>query len=161
MQDLKQSHQFLLFPTWRSGPQEPLCGSGPWSCGRPWLPPSSSSPLASPAAAPLESEQDQEHRSVQIFTVFVHFEIRTRLKSSSPTVSYSPVSRPVWGGAGSVRLLGPRPAALSGPSALPSPAGSSAPATRGAPAPTGPAASETPAGPIPGPETSAGDRPNL
>lgn len=42
--------------TWRSGLRGPLCGSGPWSCGRPWQPPSASFPPASPAAAPRESE---------------------------------------------------------------------------------------------------------
>lgn len=47
------------FRTWRSAPRGPLCGSGLWSCGRPWLRPSSFSPPASPAAAPLESEENK------------------------------------------------------------------------------------------------------
>lgn len=73
----------------------------------------------------------------------------------------SPVSRPAWGAAGSVRLLGPRRAALSGPAASPSPAASSAPAAPAVPAPAEPAASGTPAGPAPGPERSAAARPDL
>lgn len=77
------------------------------------------------------------------------------LSSSYTQKTHWPVSRPAWGGAGTARLLGPRPAALSGPAASPSPTGSSAPAARAAPGPTGPAASETPAGPVPGPKKSA------
>lgn len=77
------------------------------------------------------------------------------------TAVHSPVSQPVWGEAGTVRLLEPRLAALFGPAALPSPAVSSAPATHAAPAPAGPAASGRPAGPILGQETSVEDRQDL
>lgn len=181
------------FRTWRSAPRGPLCGSGLWSCGRPWLRPSSFSPPSSPAAAPLESEENkssefllqrdnytvtvkkERKRPLEDYLFHLHIESkrghrhwfhhvtrgqRLHGRPGHSAVS-SPVSRPAWGAAGSVRLLGPRRAALSGPAASPSPAASSAPAAPAAPAPAEPAASGTPAGPAPGPERSAAARPDL
>lgn len=47
-------------PTWRSGPQGPLCGSVLWSCGHPWLQLSSSSRPVSPAAALPASDRNRK-----------------------------------------------------------------------------------------------------